>query len=584
MINASKSAAKISDITVLKKLFAFIKPYQGTFYVVLVLTVLTGTLGPLRPYLVQLTIDQYITPGNYAGLLNMIALLVSLLTLQVIVQYCSTYLADWLGQRIVKDIRIQLYTHIVRLRASFLSRTPVGTLVAHNVSDPETLAEIFSLGIAAFLSDLLQLLAIVSLMFYTNWQLALISMATMPLLLGLTYVFKEKLKRVFRNIREALADLNAFVQSRITGMSVVQIFHQEQQERTKFDVLNKAHQKANIQSALYYAIYYPTISFINSASVGLIIWYGTRDVIGGVTTFGEVVAFLMYLDLFFRPLHLIADRFNTLQMGIVSTDRIIKLLENNEQVVDKGTYRPQRLRGEVVFQNVWFAYNQGQYVLKDISFHIAAKKSLAIVGATGAGKSTIINLLGRFYDIQQGKISIDGTDIMEYDLQALRQQVGLVLQDVFLFSGSIYDNITLGNTAIAKARVEEAAQLLGLHDFILQLPGRYNYNVMERGMTLSMGQRQLLAFARVLVYDPALLILDEATSAMDTATEALIQKATAALMQNRTCILIAHRLSTIQHADSILVLKDGEVQEQGTHASLLAQGGYYATLQNDITV
>ncbi|MEL6412655.1 MAG: ABC transporter ATP-binding protein, partial [Bacteroidota bacterium] len=487
--------------------------------------------------------------------------------------------AGWLGQRIIKSIRIQLYAHIMRLRASFLNRTPVGTLVTRNISDTETLAEVFSQGMAAFLSDLLQLLCIIGLMFYTNWWLALISMATMPLLLGLTYLFKEKLKRAFRAVRDALAALNAFLQVRITGMSVVQIFHQEQQQAAKFDALNKLHQAANIQSALYYAIYFPSISFINSASIGLLIWYGAGDVMRGATTFGELVAFLMYIQLFFRPLHLIADRFNTLQMGLVSTERIVKLLENNEQVVNEGSYQPQRLRGEVVFQDVWFAYDRGGQVLRGVSFHVAAKSSLAIVGATGAGKSTIVNLLVRFHNIQQGKILIDGTDIMEYDLQTLRQQVGLVLQDTFLFSGSIYDNITLGNGAIAKEQVVAATRLIGLHDFILQLPGGYDYNVMERGVMLSMGQRQLLAFARVLVYDPALLILDEATSAMDTATEALIQNATAILMQNRTCILIAHRLSTVRHADSILVLKDGVVQEQGTHASLMAQGGHYASLQ-----
>ncbi len=573
-----RSGAKIIDSQVLKKLFVFLRPYRSAFYLLILLTILLGILGPVQPYLVQRTIDQYIVHGDYEGLARMAILLMTLLAVQVIVQYFNTYLSDWLGQQVVKDIRIQVYAHIIRLKASFSTKTPVGRLVTRNISDTETLADVFSQGMAALVGDLLQLLFIIILMFYINWRLALASLITLPLLIVLTYRFKTKIKTAFGELRNAVAALNAFVQARITGMTVVQIFNREQQEFEKFRKLNEDHQKASIQSVLYYAFYFPLIAIVNSVSVSLLIWYGAKEVMHGTTSFGDLVAFLMYIQLFFRPLHLIADRFNTLQMGIVSTDRIVKLLENDEQLVNKGTYRPKSLQGEVIFQNIWFAYEQGHYALKDISFHLEAQKSLAIVGATGAGKSTIINLIERFYDVQKGEIKIDGINIMDYDLAVLRKHVGLALQDVFLFSASIYENITLGNLAISKEQVVQAAKLIGIHDFILQLPGGYDYNVMERGMTLSMGQRQLLAFARVLVYDPRILILDESTSSMDTATEALIQKATAMLMQNRTCILIAHRLSTVQYADKILVLKHGEIQEQGTHRALLAQGGYYAAL------
>ena len=569
---------KIGDLKVLQQLAVFVKPYRGSFYCLLFLTFLLGAMAPLQPYLVQLTIDQYIIVGDYQGLVSMVTLMVALLAIQSIAQYYQTYLADWLGQHVIKDIRIQLYAYMLRLRTSFFTKTPMGRLVTRNISDTETLANVFSEGLAALISDLLQMLLMIVLMCYINWWLALLSLATMPFIVVLTYLFKEKLKRAFRGVRNAVAQLNAFTQERIIGMSTIQIFGREQRELAQFKALNETHQNASIKSIQYYALYFPLLSIINSVSISLLVWYGAKDVLHGTVTLGELVAFLMYINLFFRPLHLIADRFNTLQMGIVSTDRIMKLLDNGEQVDNSGTYAPEHLQGAIAFQNVWFAYEDKHYVLKDVSFHIEAQKSLAIVGATGAGKSTLTNLLERFYDVQQGVISIDGVNIKAYTLQTLRKHVGLVLQDVFLFAGSIYENITLGDPSISKKRVMEATQLMGIHDFILQLPGGYDYQVMERGMTLSMGQRQLLSLARVLVYDPCILLLDEATASLDTESERLVQKATATLMQNRTCILIAHRLATIQHADKILVLKHGKIQEEGTHAALLAQGGYYAAL------
>eukprot|EP00540_Astrosyne_radiata_P003513 CAMPEP_0116821964 /NCGR_PEP_ID=MMETSP0418-20121206/7_1 /TAXON_ID=1158023 /ORGANISM="Astrosyne radiata, Strain 13vi08-1A" /LENGTH=500 /DNA_ID=CAMNT_0004450029 /DNA_START=490 /DNA_END=1992 /DNA_ORIENTATION=+ len=493
-------------------------------------------------------------------------------------QYYHTYSADWLGQRIVKDIRIQLYAHVLRLRTSFFNKTSIGRLVTRNISDTETLAKVFSEGMAALIGDLLQMLLMIVFMFYINWRLALLSLTVLPLIIALTYVFKERIKRMLGAVRNAVAELNAFVQERIVGMSMIQIFGREQHELARFQVLNTMHQDASIQAVQYYSLYFPLLGIIQSVSIGLLVWYGARDVLYGAVTLGQLMAFLMYINLFFRPLYLIADRFNTLQMGIVSTDRIMRLLENEEQESDVSTYAPTCLQGAINFQRVWFAYKHEDYVLKDISFRIEAKKSLAIVGTTGAGKSTLIHLLERLYDVQKGQISVDGVNIKNYALQTLRAHIGLVLQDVVLFSGSVYENITLGNPAIVREQVVEATQRVGLHDFISQLPNGYDYNVMERGLRLSMGQRQLIAFARVLVYDPCILILDEATASLDTVSEQLIQKAMTMLMQNRTCILIAHRLATIRHADKILVLKDGTIQEEGTHETLLARGGYYAAL------
>ncbi len=573
-------SGNIIDFQVLKQIFRFVRPYIGRFYLLVFLTFALAVLAPVQPYLIQLTVDNNIATGDYQGLIDMILILVGVLVLQAIVMYFHTYLSGWLGQYIIRDIRTALYDHLLKLRLKFFDRTPIGRLVTRNISDIETLADVFSEGLAAMIGDLLQLVFILALMFYTDVKLTIVVLCTLPFLLGTTYVFKEKIKVSFNNVRNAVANLNSFVQEHITGMSIVQIFNSEKEEHKKFIAINEEHKKAHMKSILYYSIYFPVAEVIQAAGIGLVVWFGASHVIQDELTLGVLIAFIMYIQMFFRPIRMIADRYNTLQMGIVSSDRILKLLDNKEHIIGEGQYKPAEIKGNVQFKNVWFAYDKEDYVLKDISFDVKAGETIALVGATGAGKSSVINLLSRFYDINKGEICVDGVNIQEYDLAMLRKNIGVVLQDVFLFSDTIEQNITLGNSSITQEQVMYAAELVGAKRFIERLPGGLSYNVMERGSTLSVGQRQLISFVRAIVYDPKIIVLDEATSSVDSETEAMIQNAIERMMNGRTSIVIAHRLSTIQNADKIIVLDKGEIKEQGKHDELLQLNGYYTQLHN----
>jgi len=577
-MNEEKKSGKIFDWPTLRRLYTFIKPYQKQFYFLIAIILLSASLAPLSPLLIRYTIDNQIATGDYNGLVVMLLIMIGILLVQAVVQFANTYLAGWLGQNIIRDIRVQLYEKILSLRLKFFDNTPIGRLVTRTVSDVETLSDVFSDGMAAVAGDILQLILIIGVMFYTDWRLSLISLATVPFMLISTYIFKEKIKDSFNEVRTAVSNLNSFVQEHLTGMNIVQIFSAEKTEYRKFKQINTVHRDANIRSIWYYSVYYPVADVIAAAATGLVVWYGAREIMHYNASFGTVTAFIIFIGLFFRPIRMLADRFNTLQMGIVSTDRILKLLDSHDFTINNGSFSPKTLRGEVSFKNVWFAYNEEEYVLKNISFEVKEGETIAFVGATGAGKSSVINLLSRFYDINKGEILVDGTEIHNYELGALRQNIGVVLQDVFLFSDTIHNNITLGNTSISRARIIEAAQLVGAHEFIERLPDGYDYNVMERGATLSVGQRQLISFVRALVHDPKIIVLDEATSSVDTETEELIQNAIEKLMKGRTAIVIAHRLSTIQKANQIIVLDKGEIQEKGTHDQLLERGGFYANL------
>ena len=568
----------IFDWQVLRRLVAYVRPYRGIFYFLIFLTIATAALGTLRPFLIQKMVDVSIDQGDLRGVNQMFIWLIVLLIGHTIVSYLQTYYGGWLGQYIVRDIRVDLYQHILDLRLKFFDRTPIGVLVTRNISDVETLSDVFSEGLAAMIGDVLQLVFIMAFMFYIDWRLTLISLSVIPPLLFSTYVFKEKIKKSFQDVRTAVASLNSFVQEHLTGMSVVQIFNNEEREFRKFEKINQEHTRANVRSVLYYSVYFPVAEVLGAVGIGLLVWYAAQGQIEGTITKGALIAFILYNSLFFRPIRQIADRFNTLQLGLVSTERLLKLLDSKELIADNGTYAPPTLRGDVRFEHVWFAYNDEEYVLKDISFEVKAGQTVAFVGATGAGKTSIINLLSRFYDINKGEILIDGHDLRQYDLKALRRQIGVVLQDVFLFAGTIRDNITLGSDDITEAQIWAAADLVGARRFIERLPGALDYAVMERGATLSVGQRQLISFVRAMVYQPRIIILDEATSSVDSETEELIQEAIEKLMEGRTSLVIAHRLSTIQKADRIIVLDRGEIKESGTHEELLRHGGFYAQL------
>lgn len=567
------------DFFLLKRVLSLALPYKKIFILAGVLAVVLSPLAIMRPYLVQVMVDDYIFKYDIAGLTQIAMLLAGILVVEAFLNYSFIYSTSWLGQSVIRDLRVDVFKHITRLRLKYFDTTPIGTSTTRTINDIETINTVFSQGVITIIADLLTLVAVLAIMLYTSWKLTLICLTVMPFMIIASYVFKEKVKTAFQIVRTQISKMNAFLQERITGMHIVQIFNAEKQEMDKFRQINREYTKANLDSILYYAIFYPAVEIISAASLGLMVWWGARDVIQGGVTPGALVAFPIYLSMLFRPIRTIADKFNTLQMGLVASERVFNLLDTLSFIPNKGKIEAPKLQGDIAFEKVSFAYNAREYVLRDLSFEIEAGQTLAIVGSTGSGKSTIINILNRFYEIQKGRITIDGVDIREYELLSLRRRLAIVLQDVFLFSGSVIDNITLRDDRISREQVIEAAKMIGAHDFIMALPGGYEYEVMERGATLSMGQRQLISFVRALVFDPDILILDEATSSIDPESEAVIQYAIEKLIARRTSIIIAHRLSTIRHADNILVLDSGQIQEFGPHEQLLKiPDGHYKEL------
>jgi ATP-binding cassette subfamily B protein len=542
------------------------------------LTVILAILAPLRPWLIQYTLDQYILLGDSSGLMNMSLLMLGLLLLQTSVQYFHTFFTNVLGQSVIKDLRVSVFNHISSLKLKYFDRTPLGQLITRTVSDLETIADIFSEGLIVIIGDVLQVLAIIAVMLYTDWELTLVVLIPMPFLIVASYVFKEAIKSAFQDVRTQISNLNTFLQEHISGIRIIQYFAREDQEMRKFKEINAKHRDAHIRSNWYYSIFFPVVEIISAISIGLLVWYGSKSIISNQISPGVVVSFIMYINMLFRPIRELADKFNTLQMGMVGAERIFNVLDTNERTENKGTHQPALVKGDIEFKNIWFAYNDENWVLKDVSFHVKPGETLALVGATGAGKSSTINILNRFYEVNKGAILLDGIDIRDYELNYLRSTIATVLQDVFLFSDSIANNINLNNQEISREAIMKAAKDVGADGFINRLPGGFDYNVMERGATLSAGQAQLISFIRALVYNPQILVLDEATASVDTETEELIQNAITKLMEGRTSIVIAHRLSTIQNADRIIVLDQGEIKEMGSHQALLKLNGYYKRL------
>ena len=572
------ATGQLVNSKLLARVFQFVKPYKSIFYKSAFLTIVLAVIAPVRPYMVQYTIDHFIFDSNLMGLIWMVIVMFFVLALQMFVQYYHTLLTNLLGQSAILDLRKKIVNHLLSLKLSYFDHTPIGTLVTRSVSDLETIADIFSEGLLVIIGDILQIVVLVSVMLYVDWRLTLISLSTIPFLLLATYIFKEKTKVAFQEVRTEVAKLNTFLQEHISGMKIIQLFHREKQEQEKFEAINLRHRDAHIKSVWYYSIFFPVVELMSATSIGILVWYGSKEVMQEAVSLGVIVSFIMYLNMLFRPIRELADKFNTLQMGMVSAERIFKVLDTDLKTKNEGVLKPTQINGNIQFQNVSFAYAEDNFVLKDITFELPAGATLALVGATGAGKSSIINLLNRFYDINAGKILLDEIDIHQYDLAFLRSTIATIPQDVFLFSDTIHENITLKNNDISRAEVIAAAKEVGAHDFIMQLPGNYDYNVMERGATLSVGQGQLISFIRALVYNPKILVLDEATSSVDTETELLIQSAIKKLMNGRTSIVIAHRLSTIQHADKILVVDKGHIVEAGNHQELLQLGGIYHKL------
>lgn len=571
-------SGKAFDFSLLRRVFTFVKPYKKYFWTACVLTVLAAILAPLRPYLVKVILDDFVAPGNLSGLNLMAILFGGLMIFQALVEFAETYITALVGQNVVRDLRTALFRKIMSFRPAFFDKTPVGTLQTRAISDMETIGDIFSEGLVVMLGDLLQLVVILGVMMFTDWRLTLICLASMPFLLVSTRIFQKGIKKSFQEVRTQVAALNTFVQEHLTGMQVVQVFNRETVEMEKFKAINEKHAKANIEGVWYYSIFFPVVELVAALSIGLLIWWGAKGVLAGYSSLGTVVAFLLYINMIFRPIRELADKFNTLQMGMVSSERIFKILDTDEFIENKGTLKPNLVKGKVEFRSVGFSYVPGNPVLKGISFVAEPGQTVALVGSTGSGKTTIINTLNRFYEHENGEILVDEIPVQNYELSFLRSKIAMVPQDVFLFSDSIFNNITLRDHSISLKKVEEAARYIGVHEFIEKLPGGFDFDVKERGGLLSTGQRQLIAFIRAFVFESSILILDEATSSIDSESEVLVQKATEQIRKNRTSIVIAHRLSTIQDADQIIVMDHGLIREKGKHKELLAMDGYYRKL------
>ena len=564
-----KPSSNQLDAQLLKRVLAEAAPYKSLLLSTTLMAILLAPLATIRPWLVQKMVDEHIVYSDVEGLLKLSIIFVIVLFLHAFLTYLFTYLSGVLGQAVVRDLRIKIFNHINRFNLSYFDKTPIGTSTTRTINDVETINTVFSQGVITIIADILTLIVVLAIMFITSWELTLIALTTSPFLVIASYIFKEKVKTSFQSVRTEISRMNAFLQEQISGMRLVQIFHIEKSSMRRFKTINREYTKANLDSVLYYAVFYPVVEIISAASLGLMVWWGAKGVIGESVSMGALIAFPIYLNMLFNPIRILADKFNTLQMGLVASDRVFALLDNQAEQEVTGHLKPEKLRGEVIFNKVNFAYQGEDWVLKNVDFHIEPGETLAIVGATGSGKTSIISLINRFYTHQSGLISIDGTDIRDFDLHSLRHKMALVLQDVFLFSGSVFENITLRDESISREKVLSAAKMIGAHEFIEKLPGGYDYQVMERGATLSMGQRQLISFVRALVFEPDILILDEATSSIDPASESVIQKAIETLIAQRTSIIIAHRLSTIMHAHKILVMQRGEVMESGSPEDLL---------------
>lgn len=574
----SSTKGKAFDVGLFRRVMRFVQPYRKLFWVTFALTILLSLVGVVRPVLMAVMVDDHAAKGDLQGLYLIMSLLVLLLFVEAAVQFYQAYWTSWLGQAVTFDLRQKLFAKIIGFRMRYFDRTPIGTLVTRVVSDIETIDDIFSQGLLMIMGDLLKLVVVVAVMFAYNWELALWSMVPIPLLLWATNIFKNAIQRSFQDVRTQVARLNAFVQEHIQGMAIVQLFGREKQEYAKFRQINREHRGAHIRSVFAYSVFFPVVEVLSAVSLAFLIWWGVGDVLEGVATFGELIAYIQFINMLYRPIRQLADRFNVLQMGMVGSERVFAVLDTEASMDESGTLSTDDVQGHIEFRGLWLAYQDEEYVLKDISFSAKAGEMIALVGATGSGKSSIVNVLSRAYEYQKGQVLLDGKDIRQYRLDELRRSISVVLQDVFLFSDSVHNNITLNDERISRAEVEAAAKAVGAHDFIMQLPQGYDTSVRERGAILSVGQRQLLAFIRAYVNAPKVLVLDEATSSVDSTSEQLIQQATEKITEGRTSIVIAHRLSTVQKADRILVVGEGRIIEQGSHQQLLAMDGAYRKL------